>query len=307
MVGRTTVCNLVKEVCNALWQTLSPTYLKTPETEDEWEAIAADFFEEWDLPHVLGALDGKHVAMECPKHGGSQYYNYKQFHSTVLMALCDSKYRFTYVNIGSYGRDNDASIFARTELNTSFDSGAAPIPPPSLVDGFLLPYILVGDEIFPLKTWLMKPYPGRNLSEEEAVFNYRLSRARRTIKNAFGILAARWRIFRRPIRADVETVDVIVKATLCLHNYLCLTENASYIPSGFVDSWNNDGTIKQGDWRSLSTGTVGMRPLRRVGTPNYPYDAKTTRDNFKDYVNSERGVLPWQLDLIRSCGRVLAM
>ena len=80
-----------------------------------------------------------------------------------------------------------------------------------------LPYYLVGDEIFPLKTWLIKPYPGK-LDEKQSIFNYRQSRARRVIENAFGILRARWRIFSRPIKAAVENVENYVWATICLHN-----------------------------------------------------------------------------------------
>ena len=69
-----------------------------------------------------------------------------------------------------------------------------------------LNYFLVGDEIFPLKAWLLRPYPG-NLTDSQKVFNYQLSRSRRTIENTFGILASRWRIFRRPIKAKVENAQ----------------------------------------------------------------------------------------------------
>ena len=80
-----------------------------------------------------------------------------------------------------------------------------------------LPYYLVGDEIFLLKTCLIKLNSGK-LTEKQSVFNSRQSRARRVIENAFGILRARWRIFSRPIKENVENVENYVWASICLHN-----------------------------------------------------------------------------------------
>ena len=54
--------------------------------------------------------------IECPKNGGSAYLNYKGFHSIVLLAVCDAKYCFTFVDIGDYGSLNDASIFQKQHL-----------------------------------------------------------------------------------------------------------------------------------------------------------------------------------------------
>ena len=93
----------------------------------------------------------------------------------------------------------------------------------------------------------MKPFPGKGLAEHQQVYNYRLSRARRTIENAFGILSAKLRIFRKPIKANVDSVDKLTKATVCLHNYLRLTENATYTPAGFIDSEDSTGNILPGD------------------------------------------------------------
>jgi hypothetical protein len=55
--------------------------------------------------------------------------------------------------------------------------------------------MIVGDDAFPLKPYLMKPYPNRNLGITQRVFNYRLSRVRRIVENVFGILTSRFSVF----------------------------------------------------------------------------------------------------------------
>ena len=98
-----------------------------------------------------------------------------------------------------------------------------------------LPYYLVDDKIFPLKDWLMCPYSGL-LSEAKMLFNHRLSRARLTIENAFGVLDARWIFFFFFFRTSCKNVVRYVMAVISLHNYLRQTKNVYYCPTGFVDS-----------------------------------------------------------------------
>ena len=53
--------------------------------------------------------------------------------------------------------------------------------------------------------------------------------------------------FSYTICANVENAENYTLACLALHNYLRLTENASYCPSGFVDSVDDTGRIKEGE------------------------------------------------------------
>ena len=305
-LGKSTVCQIIKETCDAIWNALNETFLSAPEKKEDWEKIAREFEDKWNFPNCLGALDGKHVAMECPKNQGSACYNYKGFHSLVLLAVCDANYCFSLVDIGGNGGDNDASIFAQSEMGMAFNNNEIDFPEPKTVNGHNLPHVLVGDEIFKLETWLMKPYPGRDLTPDRSVYNYRLSRCRRTIENTFGILSAKWRIFRRPIRASITTVDRIIKACVCLHNYLKQLENANYTPRGFVDSEDANGNFLAGTWRSIvSTDESALHPIKKRSCNNFSKSAKATRDSFKTYFNSKAGSVFWQKEHVESCGDTL--
>jgi hypothetical protein len=103
------------------------------------------------------------------------------------------------IDVGSFGRSSDGGIFSHSALGKRTENGSLSIPPDSCLPGTNIqaPFVIVGDEVFPLKTYLKRPYPGRQSSGNDFVtyFNNRLSRARRVSENAFGILAPKFRIF----------------------------------------------------------------------------------------------------------------
>ena len=123
----------------------------------------------------------------------------------MLLAVCDANYSFTLVDIGDSGRNSDAGVFSSSKLGHAITTNQLNLPKPEPITETAknFPYVFVGDEAFQLTEFMMKPFPRELLSLAERIFNYRLSRARRIIENTFGILAARFRILRRPIIACV--------------------------------------------------------------------------------------------------------
>jgi len=141
--------------------------------------------------------------------------------------MSDANCCFSIVDIGAEGRRSDAGVFASSDLAHLLDTNSLQLPPDRHLDssGFKFPYVLVGDEAFPLTCYMMRPYSrSKNLTIKKKIFNYRLSRARRTIECSFGILVARWRIFRRPIIAHVSTAKIAVQSATAIHNFIMKRE-----------------------------------------------------------------------------------
>jgi hypothetical protein len=124
-------------------------------------------------------------------------FNYKQFFSIVLLAVVDANYKFLYVDIGQYGRLSDGGVFNNCALSSLLSDNRLNVPQATAIKDTdtVLPYVIVADDAFGLRPNLLKPYAFRKCTAEQRVFNYRLSRARRVVESAFGILSQRFLVF----------------------------------------------------------------------------------------------------------------
>lgn len=157
-----------------------------------------------------------------------------------------------------------------------------------------IPYLILGDEAFPLLLNLMKPYPRSQSSTDmsKAIYNYRLSRARRVVENAFGILTQTFRIFHTPICLSLDVVDNLITSACIIHNIRIDSnttiskqsdEELHALPS------NNFFSIGNQD-EPLLENTDQIEPIDENGNILTPRDV---RDKLREYFNSI-GAVPWQ-------------
>lgn len=174
LIGRPTASNIISETCAVIWNELRKIYFPKRCGED-WRKISKNFYEIWNLPNCIGALDGKHVQFKCPNKSGTLYFNYKKTFSIHLMALCDGNYNFLEVDVGGFGSQNDAGVYKTSAFAKAFENNTMNVPNPNILPNThqKFPYYIVGDEAFPLKQYIMKPYPGNNFTEKERIYNYR--------------------------------------------------------------------------------------------------------------------------------------
>ncbi|GBP71319.1 hypothetical protein EVAR_57703_1 [Eumeta japonica] len=109
-----------------------------------------------------------------------------------------------------------------------------------------VPYMILADKAFELNDYFIKPFRGSPESGSiERIFNYRISRARRVVENAFGIAASVFRVLRKPLLLEPEKAKKIILAVMYLHNFLRKRSASTnlYTPNGTFDSEQNGELI----------------------------------------------------------------
>ncbi|KAJ4436406.1 hypothetical protein ANN_19038 [Periplaneta americana] len=157
------------------------------------------------------------------------------------MACCDADYKFIWADIGAYGAESDGGVFRRSKIGKKLENGSAELPEPRTLPGsnILMSYFFVADEAFPLKQYIMRPYP-------------------------------------------VKTAESIIKATLCLHNYLR------------TEACSQHSSQNLGDWREITRNDTNFRSVGRMGSNIATQAIYKLRDNLADYLVSDAGAISYQ-------------
>lgn len=201
------------------------------------------------------------------------------------------------------GSISDGGVWSNSDFGQALDHGEVDLPLDKPLPGTDIPFphFFVGDEAFPLKKYLMRPFPGRMhqvLPDEQRIFNYRLARARRVSENAFGILTMRWQVLNSPLVCSVEKAEDIIKALVCLHNMLMDNKDDGYVNPVQLELELQDGNIQAGAWKTAQVTENYFQRLGRVGANKAAAIVNGMREHLAEYLASDIGTAQasWQFE-----------
>ncbi|KAL0870611.1 hypothetical protein ABMA27_005572 [Loxostege sticticalis] len=255
VISHQLLSKIIPETCEAIIKVLNEN-IRLPETEEEWLIEAEQFEKLWQFPHCLGSMDGKHVEIQKPANSGSLFFNYKGYFSIILFAIVNANYEFLYIHTGTNGSASDGGVLKSTKFYEKLINEQLNLPQDKEFNdtNIKAPYVFIGDSAFALERHIMKPFPNKEISKDKEVFNYRLSRGRRVVENAFGILSSRFQIFQRPMNVNLETIDKVVLACCYLHNFLRKKSDSYSTPELFRDGERQLHNLQQTQTNELRVG-----------------------------------------------------
>ena len=59
-IGKKTMSRIAIDVCRVIFEILEPSYISTSRNTTKWFEITEKFYQRWDFPKSIGAINGKH-------------------------------------------------------------------------------------------------------------------------------------------------------------------------------------------------------------------------------------------------------
>ena len=228
--GASTAHSIVHGAIAVLKASLVPTAIKFP-SGTELDNVMAGFRDLAQLPMCGGAIDGTFVHIKKPALWGDNYWCYKNFIAIHMLAVCDHRCQFTYVDVGRAGCVGDAFSYAESSLRRRIVGGTWLQGNEQDFDGTTVRPYLIGDSAFPLEPQLLKCYDQRDFQHQKK-FNKALISSRQKIENTFGFYKGRWHILVDNFIRDPVFMRDVALVCAALHN-VCQRANCEY-----NESWN---------------------------------------------------------------------
>jgi hypothetical protein len=191
--------------------------------QERLEQIKAVLEDAYGLPNCCGGVDATHVTMTLPAVESSEdWCDHAKNYSMFLQGVVDDQMRFIDIVTGwpgsmTFSRLMNYSGFFKLCESGERLNGSVKVS----AEGAEIREYIAGDSCYPLLSWLMTPYEGKNLSAPLQSFNARQKAARLLGTNALARLKGSWRILHKVMwRPDKNKLPSIILVCCLLHNIL---------------------------------------------------------------------------------------
>ena len=156
-IAHCTVCKIVLQVCIAIVDELGPSLISLPKTEDDMKVKVSEFECKFGMKQAFGCIDGTHIPIRRPLESSQEYYNYKNFFSLSVQAVCDYRGMFMDVDCRWPGSVHDAKVFANSSIGKMLRENNM-MRTFQTIGYEKIPNYIIGDPAYPLTPYLMKEY-----------------------------------------------------------------------------------------------------------------------------------------------------
>ena len=213
-LSESTACSAIHNLLQFLQDHLTQKLIVWP-TREEQREMQDMYMDLHNFPGVVGMLDGTHIAIRRPKERGIDYFNRKDYYSTVLQGCVREDLRFIDICTGWPGKVHDARIFQSSPLY-------------SVGQDLCGESHILADSAYPILPWVLTPFRDNGqLTQTQKKYNQKHSAIRSAVERAFGLLKGRFTRLQYLDQRNNETIISTVVCACILHN-ICIINNDEF-------------------------------------------------------------------------------
>lgn len=202
-VHQTSVCRIVHRV-SPIFAKMSDMYIRFPDSE-ELSIIRRHFYDNFQFPGVIGAVDGTHIRIEKPTGPVSELYrNRKDYFSINTQVMCDHNLKIRDLVVRWYGSAHDSRVFNNSRLMDR-------------LEGLTAGSWVLGDSGYPCLPFTLTPFLRPNSHGQQA-YNTAHCKARNVVERCIGVWKRRFPVIKYCLRVDLSRCPAIIIATAVLNN-----------------------------------------------------------------------------------------